>query len=163
MWSFLSILLFLCLVRTWAQDVELDVQMGTEETANFFPLLRAASVGDLATVHDLLQQKHDVNQQLENGVTAVHAAARYNHNDVLHMVSIYWSFAMPTILLLNAINSTSFARKQLIESGANLNVREKDGWTPLMFSAYNVSSLLTLTNMCSTDQKIPNRHFTGKY
>jgi ankyrin repeat protein len=80
-------LVLVILVGLLAQDVDVDMQMGTEATANYFPLLRFASIGDVESVKDELRQGRDVNERSEDGIAAVHAAARYSHNEVLRVVS----------------------------------------------------------------------------
>jgi hypothetical protein len=87
-------LVLVLLVAVLAQDVDVDMQMGSEATANYFPLLRFASIGDVNSVKDELRQGRDVNQRAEHGVAAVHAATRYGHNDVLQVVSVPLSHAV---------------------------------------------------------------------
>lgn len=82
----LSCLLVLLVSCLYAQDVEVDLGLIAENTAQYSPLLRAASTGDLAALQEELRAGHNVDEQNESGFAAVHAAARYGHNDALRMV-----------------------------------------------------------------------------
>ena len=106
---FLIVAVSILVASILAQDVELDVQMGTEETAVFFPLLRFASIGDLESVLDELKQGKDVDEHTSSGVTAAHAAARYNHNEVLLAVSFDQSFFFFFQLTIYAIKYFFFS------------------------------------------------------
>lgn len=111
--QFILLLALLVLAILSAQDVVVDVQVETEDTANLFPLLRFATMGDVGSVADLLKQGADVNERLENGVTAAHAAARYNHNNVLSVVRtmlVFFSLWVPHNFLFGFAAYTSGSR-----------------------------------------------------
>jgi ankyrin repeat protein len=84
---YLLLIALLALSGILAQDVEVDVGLGTEDSADIFPLLRFATMGDVVSVADEIRQGRNVNERLNTGLTAAHAAARYNHNKVLSVVS----------------------------------------------------------------------------
>lgn len=119
-WSLtIVVLLFMVITTTVADD-----QAEADQHVDNFPLpeipkevdeiLTAASDGDISKVVELLDERPDtlVNMRDERGFTSLHLAVANQHEQVVN---------------------------ELISRGADVNLPEADGWTPLMFAAYNVS------------------------
>jgi ankyrin repeat protein len=82
--------------------VEQADDMDTPETANIWV---ASSDGDVTRVLQLLQQGVSINAQDEYGYSPIHAAVSYGHKELI---------------------------EALISGGADLNLRDPDGDTPLL-------------------------------
>jgi ankyrin repeat protein len=92
-------------------------------------ILTAATEGDISKVVELLDERPDslVNLRDERGFTSLHMAVANQHEQVVD---------------------------ELINRGADVNLPEDDGWTPLMFAAYNVGYLV-LYIFCFLIDKVP--------
>ncbi|KAI9173002.1 hypothetical protein H9P43_007133 [Blastocladiella emersonii ATCC 22665] len=96
----------------------------------------ACADGDLATVKSLIASgAATVSSQDENGYSPLHAAASYEHEDIVD----YLLSLDPTIVSLtdedgdtplHAVESAAMA-KRLVDAGASPDVRNLEGMTPL--------------------------------
>jgi ankyrin repeat protein len=75
-----------------------------------FRLIKATKAQDARTVHQLIQEQVNVNEQLPDGATALHWAV---HRDNLELVEL------------------------LIQAGAEVNIADQGGATPLWIASYN--------------------------
>lgn len=98
--------LVLVIQNNHPECVEVLLQLGAKVNAgNWSPLHEAALVGDAASARLLLTNKADPNRREKaNGGTPLHVACFQGHSEIA---------------------------KMLIKAGANLNLRDKEGFTPL--------------------------------
>ena len=98
--------LVLVIQNSHPECVEVLLQMGARpNVGNWSPLHEAALVGDVASARLLLQNKADPNRtERSNGGTPLHVACFQGQTEIA---------------------------KMLIKAGAKLNVRDKEGFTPL--------------------------------
>jgi ankyrin repeat protein len=118
-----------------------------ELLASLPPLLRAAAIGDRDAVHRLVRVA-DVNAAAKDGWTALHAAAVFDHPEVVACLLTAGAVVDARdsdgfTPLLNAANASAAVISMLLEAGADPDARAAIGWRPIhRFAEYgNVDGL----------------------
>lgn len=106
------------------------------------PLIVASRQGDLKTVQTLLASGVDVNASNEKGTTALMAASKEGHADVIKALATHKKLDLnamdwnsDTALMLAVQNNRLEAVKALLQAGADPNVT-KAGMTALIAASY---------------------------
>ena len=104
-------------------------------------LMLAAQDGDLPTVQALLSNGADVNAANEDGRTALMYAAKKGDPAIVQAllgvsgINIEaQAFDRSTALCVAAREGKGDVVKALIDKGANVNITDEEGWTPLMIA-----------------------------
>ena len=112
------------------------------------PLIISASLGDLASVHDLLAYRADLNAYNKDGNTALIYAARYNHPQVIKMMLLPQTMQTPldvnaqnkageTALYWGAAKGNVEVVKRLLAAGADPTIAAKNGLVPAAVAQKN--------------------------
>ena len=112
------------------------------------PLIISASLGDLASVHDLLAYRADLNAYNKDGNTALIYAARYNHPQVIKMMLLPQTMQTPldvnaqnkageTALYWGASKGNVEVVKRLLAAGADPTIAAKNGLVPAAVAQKN--------------------------
>ena len=105
------------------------------------PLIISASLGDLASLHDLLTYRADLNLANKDGNTALIYAARFNHPEVIKMLLLPQTMQTPldvnaqnkageTALYWGAAKGHVEVVKRLLAAGADPTIAPNDGLVP---------------------------------
>lgn len=118
------------------------------------PLKEAANVGDIEIVNELVSRGADVNFQTKSGWCALMNATNYGEPKVVATllnngakVNLQNSKNQTALILASEKMADCFDEKrgekylqiakQLVEAGADLNVKASNGWTALDFAEHN--------------------------
>lgn len=112
------------------------------------PLIISASLGDLASLHDLLAYRADINAANNDGNTALIYAARYNHPEVIKMLLLPQIMQAPldlnaqnkkgeTALYWGAAKGNVEVVKRLLAAGADPTVAANNGLVPAAVAQQN--------------------------
>ncbi len=112
------------------------------------PLIISASLGDLASVQDLLAYRADLNAYNKDGNTALIYAARYNHPQVIKMMLLPQTMQTPldvnaqnkageTALYWGAAKGNVEVVKRLLAAGADPTIAAKNGLVPAAVAQKN--------------------------
>ena len=112
-------------------DIQVDAQDSTDETA----LIKACRKNNTDIAKVLLMKGADVNLKNNNGMTALHRAAKCGDDEQMEK-------------LLNILS-------------INVNVQDENGWTPLHFAAYtgHIECVNILLNAQGIDVNINNNSY----
>jgi len=114
------------------------------------PLVRAAAIGDGANVAELLAVGVDPNQAEEDGWSALHAAATFDHTEIVELLldagaAIDERTDTGFTPLLNAAKATRTTVSILPQAGADPNAQAEIGWRPLdRFADYGNAEAIDL-------------------
>jgi len=114
------------------QEMEADGEYEEPES----PLFQAASAGNVGVIEHELANGADANVRNDDGWTPLMFAVESNS---LHAISLVRYPKRQRNLNFGLILTTMSSLLQLLRSGADVNVQDKDGWCPLMFAAHAVS------------------------
>ncbi len=112
------------------------------------PLIISASLGDLASVQDLLAYRADLNMANKDGNTALIYAARYNYPQVIKMMLLPQTMQTPldvnaqnkegeTALYWAAAKGNVEVVKRLLAAGADPTIAAKNGLVPVAVAQKN--------------------------
>lgn len=106
------------------------------------PLVEAGRVGDLETVRVLLKAGADINATGANNITALTEATLFGRREIVRFLldngaSVKGGAAMQKMPVLGmaAIRGDLAIARMLVEAGAEVNVADAHGSTPLMWAA----------------------------
>lgn len=153
------VIVMLVASQGFAQDVE--VTPATPFVPGNFALFEAAVKGDAHEVKQLIAQGHNVNQKNDRGQTAAHFAAHNQNFDAIVEVRLV-SVGQLLSHCISGMILSSFLFFQLIRGGANLNIQDKDGWSPLMTAASTVRGFVSILvcSLCTSFQFAVFTRFT---
>jgi ankyrin repeat protein len=106
------------------------------------PIHTAARCGNIDMIRVLVQHGADVNEQIEEGWTALHKAARRRSEDIVEAL-LFEFHADSSLALVNgslpihtaAVWNSPECIQLLIRAGSDINARNKSGRTPLHWAA----------------------------
>ena len=112
------------------------------------PLIIAASLGDVESVHHLITYRVDLNAANKDGNTALIYAARYNHPEVIQELLIPQTLQVPldvnmqnnlgqTALWWGASQGFTQVIQRLLAAGADPTIAAKDGTIPYTIAQKN--------------------------
>lgn len=123
------------------QGVDLNAKAGSDD---YTALHNAAKNGKLNTVKLLVEHGANIHAITTNGVEPIYLAAMHGNSSKTH--------AQPTIqiemnywFLCVSVEGHADVIEYLIDSGANVNVKEDLGWTPLLVATRHGKIRLTST------------------
>lgn len=118
--------------------VKLLLDHGAEANASLrdgsTPLMWAAIAGQASLAKLLLERGADVDAKADDGATALMLAAVMHSSEVVELLKAHNA---TVTLPIAAMLGDQKAVARLIDAGADVNERDRQGWTPLMYSARN--------------------------
>ncbi len=108
------------------------------------PIVEAARAGDLESIRALVKAGANINAAGANNVTALTEATLYGRREIVrflldHGASLKGGAAMQKmpVLSMAAIRGDLAIARMLVQAGAEVNVTDAHGGTPLMWAAYS--------------------------